>query len=134
LVGMVDGRKQRVYDDSYKEVEVLAMDDERIREAFETGEELSRTPDEKIAYESRLKTIIDAEARLADARSMRENEGRKEGIEEGIEKDIEKGEQNKAIGVIIKGAKKCLENSMLADLTGHTVEEVEQILKEHRQI
>lgn len=132
LLGMVDARKQRVYDDIYKELEALAMNDERIREAFETWEELSRTPDEKIAYESRLKTIIDAEARLADARSMGENEGRKEGIKEGIEKGIEKGEKNKAIGVIIEGAKKGLETSMLADLTGHTVEEVEQILKEHR--
>src|SRR5699024_6662216 len=54
------------------------MIDARIREAFETREELSRTPDEKIAYESRLKTIIDAEARLADARSMGENEGKLE--------------------------------------------------------
>src|SRR5699024_6768944 len=58
LLGMVDARKQRVYDDIYKELEALAMNDERIREAFEAWEELSRTPDEKIAYESRLKTII----------------------------------------------------------------------------
>jgi len=65
---MVDARKQRVYDDIYKELEALAMNDERIREAFETWEELSHAPDEKIAYESRLKTIIDEEARLADAK------------------------------------------------------------------
>ena len=68
LLGMVETRKQRVYDDIYKELEALAMKDERIREAFETWEELSRTPDELIAYESRLKAIIDEEARLADAK------------------------------------------------------------------
>src|SRR5699024_12103246 len=48
--------KQRVYDDIHKELEALAMKDERIREAFETWEELSRTPDELIAYESRLRS------------------------------------------------------------------------------
>ena len=65
---MVDARKQRVYDDIYKELEALAMKDERIREAFETWEELSHAPDEKIVYESRLKAIIDEEAKLADAK------------------------------------------------------------------
>src|SRR5699024_3653234 len=134
LLGMVDARKQSVYDDIYKELEALAMNDERIREAFETWEELSRTPDEKIAYESRLKTTIDAEGRVGDARSMGEKVGRNEGIEEGIDNGIEKGEKNKANGVIIEGAKKGLETSMLAELTAHTVAGVEQILKEHRQI
>src|SRR5699024_3659017 len=126
---MVDARKQRVYDDIYTELEALAMKDERVREGFETWEDLSSTSAEKITYESRLRTIRDAEERLDDARIRGENEGRKEGKEEGIEKGIEKGEKNKAIGVIIEGAKKGLETSMLADLTGHTVEEVEQILK-----
>src|SRR5699024_12430184 len=105
-LGMVDGSKQKVYDDNYKELDVLAMNDERIREAFETWEELSRTPVEKIAYESRLKTNIDAEARLADARSMGVKEGRKEGIKEGIKKGMEKGDKYKAIGDIIEDATK----------------------------
>src|SRR5699024_12789015 len=74
LLGMVDARKQRVYDDIYKELEALAMKDERIREAFETWEELRRTPDELIAFECRLKANIDEEARLAEAK----REGREE--------------------------------------------------------
>src|SRR5699024_9231237 len=88
----------RVYDDIYKELEALAMNDERIREAFETWEELSRTPDEKIAYESRLKTIIDAEARLADARSMGENEGKLETARNLLKMDIDVENIKKARG------------------------------------
>ena|SRR5699024_5811674 len=65
---MVDARKQRVYDDIHKELEALAMNEKLIRDALEIWEELSRTPDELIAYESRLKAIIDEEARLADAK------------------------------------------------------------------
>src|SRR5699024_9713335 len=94
LLGMVDARKQRVYDDIYKELEALAMNDERIREAFETWEELSRTPDEKIAYESRLKTIIDAEAR-----SMGENEGKLETARNLLKMDIDLETIIKATGL-----------------------------------
>src|SRR5699024_4272499 len=89
LLGMVDARKQRVYDDIYKELEALAMNDERIREAFETWEELSRTHDEKIAYESRLKTIIDAEATLENARRRGKNEGKLETARNLLKMDID---------------------------------------------
>src|SRR5699024_6870377 len=88
-------RKQRVYDDIYKELEALAMKDERIREAFETWGELSRTPDELIAYESRLKAIIDEEARLADAK--------REGRAEEKDKTVQKMMQiNSGIGTIVQ--------------------------------
>ena len=46
------------------ELEELAMKDERLIEAFTAWEELSQTPDTIIAYQSRLKTIIDEEAKL----------------------------------------------------------------------
>lgn len=64
LLGMVDARKQKVYDDIYVELEALAMKDEHLVEAFNAWEELSQTPDTIIAYHSRLKAIIDEEAKL----------------------------------------------------------------------
>ena len=142
LLGMVDASKQRVYDDIHKELEALAMKDERIREAFETWEELSRTPDELIAYESRLKAIIDEEAKIADAKHAGEEKGlekgrkkgREEGIEEGLEEGIEKGEKNKVVEFIITGDNKGVETSFLAELTGYSVEEVKLIIKEHREL
>ncbi|MER1986643.1 MAG: hypothetical protein ABS948_12200 [Solibacillus sp.] len=59
LLGMVDARKQKVYDEIYHELEELAMKDDELIAAFEAWEELSQTPDTVIAYQSRLKAIID---------------------------------------------------------------------------
>lgn len=81
LLGMVDARKQRVYDEIYKELEALAMKDENLLEAFTAWENLSQTPDTIMAYHSRLKAIIDEEAKL----DYMHHKGREEGIEEGRE-------------------------------------------------
>ncbi len=59
LLVMVDGRKQKVYEDIYKVLEELAMKDRNLREAFEAWEELSQDPESIIAYESRVKFMID---------------------------------------------------------------------------
>ena len=79
LLGMVDARKKKVYDDIYKELEELAMKDEHLIEAFTAWEELSQTPDTIIAYQSRLKTIIDEEAKLDYAEFKGMEKGREEG-------------------------------------------------------
>src|SRR5699024_5112318 len=117
--------------DIYKELEALAMKDERIREAFETWEELSRTPDELIAYESRLKAIIDEEARLADAK----REGKEEEklktvhnllqINAGIETIVQATGLTKAD---INNLKRKVYTSRINECT---VEEI-QILKDHQ--
>ena len=78
LLGMVDAKKQRVYDEIYEELEELATKDENLVEAFNEWENLSQTPETIIAYQSRLKAILDEEARLDDVREK--------GIEEGVKK------------------------------------------------
>ena len=78
LLGMVDARKQRVYDEIYEELEELATKDENLVEAFNEWENLSQTPETIIAYQSRLKAILDEEARLDDVHEK--------GIEEGVKK------------------------------------------------
>lgn len=62
LLGIVDHRNGKVYEDIYKELEVIAMDDKILYSAFEGWEELSMTEEEVRAYESRLKHILDEEA------------------------------------------------------------------------
>ncbi|MFD1360927.1 Rpn family recombination-promoting nuclease/putative transposase [Lentibacillus salinarum] len=62
LLGMVDHRNDEVYEDIYRELEVIAMKDESLRSAFEGWEELSMTEEQYLAYESRLKRIRDEEA------------------------------------------------------------------------
>ena len=100
-------------------MEVLALKDERLQQAFDTWQELSQNPDTIIAYHSRLKTIIDAEAKLDYARHQ--------GIEEGIQKGIQEGlvQQNKQIAqkMIAKGKS----DEEIQDLTELPLEEIQRL-------
>ncbi|MDC3413864.1 Rpn family recombination-promoting nuclease/putative transposase [Terrihalobacillus insolitus] len=62
MLGMVDHRNDKIYDDIYRELEEISMKDESLRDAFKNWEELSMTEEEYLAYESRLKRIMDEEA------------------------------------------------------------------------
>ncbi|WP_234032336.1 Rpn family recombination-promoting nuclease/putative transposase [Lentibacillus cibarius] len=62
LLGMVDHRKGKVYDDIYHELEEIALTDESLRETFQNWEELSSTQEQRLKYDSRLKQIMDEEA------------------------------------------------------------------------
>lgn len=89
------------------------MKDENLLEAFNAWENLSQTQETIIAYQSRLKVLIDEEARLADVRE--------EGIEEGIEQGVKKVAQN----MIAKGKS----NEEIMDVTDLTLGEVEALRK-----
>ena len=123
LLGMVDVRRQKVYDDIYRELEELAMKDERLIEAFNAWEELSQTPDTIIAYQSRLKTIIDEEAKLDYAEYKGIEKGREEGIKQGIEQGIEEGIKKVAMKMIAKGKS----NEEIMDATDLTLEDIEKL-------
>ena len=97
LLGMVDVRKEKVYNDIYQELEELAMKDENLVEAFNEWENLSQTPETIIAYQSRLKAILDEEARLDDVREKSLEEGIEQGIEKVARRMIAKGKSNEEI-------------------------------------
>ena len=101
LLGMVDARKHKVYEDIYKELEELAMKDDRLIDAFTAWESLSKTQEEIIAYHSRLKVLIDEEAKLdyAEYKGIQKGreEGKKELLEQLIIKMIANGSDNEAI-------------------------------------
>lgn len=84
LLGMVDVRKQKVYDDIYHELEVLAMEDEKIVEAFQAWESLSQTPE----------TMIDEEAKIDAAKQYGKMEGKEEGVFQPKVAMIKTGLQN----------------------------------------
>lgn len=87
------------------------MKDENLLEAFNAWENLSQTQETIIAYQSRLKVLIDEEARLADVRE--------EGIEEGIEQGVKKVAQN----MIAKGKS----NEEIMDVTDLSLEEMKAL-------
>lgn len=63
------------------------MTEQDILEALEESQSLSVTPENRYAYEMRLKWLLD---QLSNIRSSRE-EGRQEGMQEAIRKMNEKG-------------------------------------------
>lgn len=87
MLGMVDHRHGEVYDDIYKELEEIAMNDESLRDAFENWEELSMTREQVLQYESRLKVLLDKEA------ERRQEEERKQEIKR-MEKDLYEKEKH----------------------------------------
>lgn len=67
LLGMVDRRKGKVYEDIFKELEEIAMKDETLKEAFQCWEALSGTMEQRIAYEGRMKRIFDEQSAIREA-------------------------------------------------------------------
>ena len=92
LLGMVDRRNGKVYEDIFKELEAIAMKDETLREAFKNWEALSMTPEQYFAYEGRMKRIFDEEAAVREA-ELRVQEGIEKGLQEGLQKGIQEGLQ-----------------------------------------
>jgi len=98
---MLDDSKNIVREDIYKALEEKAMTDENIRKAFQAWEEISQDPDNIIAYQSRVKYMLDEAAQIEDAKYYAEQEGIEKGIKQGIEgiakKMIIKGNSDKEI-------------------------------------
>ena len=95
LLGIVDQRKGKVYDDIFKELEAIAMEDDKLHEAIGNWDTLSNTKEQMAAYRSRVKRIFDeesaileAELRVVEGVERGREEGRKEGIQEGREEGI----------------------------------------------
>ena len=109
LLGMVDHKNDKVYNDIYQELEEIAMKDESLRDAFQSWEELSMTQKEYLAYESRLKFINDEIA------AEREAELR---LKAGIEKGKEQGKENAKEEI----ARRLLKLGMETDLVAKSVE------------
>jgi len=82
LLGIVDRREGKVYDDIFKELEEIAMDDGTLRTAFQSWEALSGSQEEVLAYEARLKSVLDEEAAVREA-ELRTIEAKQEGILQG---------------------------------------------------
>lgn len=111
LLGMVDGRKKKVYAEIYRELEELAMKDENLRAAFDTWEEISQAPETILAYQSRLKYIQDEEARYID----------------GINKGIEQGRKQEQMELVKKLLKRHEPIEEIMDLLGLSRDEIERI-------
>jgi len=140
MLGMVDRRHGTVYKDIYKELEEIAMKDETLKEAFRGWEDLSLTQEQRLAYEARLKRILDEEAAQREA-ILREEEARKIGMEKGertgkeIGKEIgkkigeEKGRQAEKDTIALRLLKKGMDIESISEITGLTRERIIEMKK-----
>lgn len=92
LLGIVDQKQGKVYEDIYKELELIAMKDNTLKSAFQGWDVLSASTDEVLAYEARLKQVLDEEAAKREA-ELREKEAQEKGLEKGLEKGREEGRE-----------------------------------------
>ena len=90
LLGIVDHRNGKIYEDIYKELEAIAMNDETLKTAFQSWDRLSSTQEEVLAYEARLKQVLDEEAARREA-ELREQEALERGMKEGMKEGIKEG-------------------------------------------
>ena len=60
------------------------MTDSRLEQAFQKWEELSQTPESILAYDARLKAILDEEARIEYAETKGFEQGKDTGFEDGL--------------------------------------------------
>jgi predicted transposase/invertase (TIGR01784 family) len=129
LLGIVDHRNGEIYEDIYKELEEIAMKDEKLKNAFQGWDVLSATHEDVLAYEARLKQVLDEEAARIEA-ELREKEAHEKGLEEGIEKGIEKGGTVEKFTIAKRMLKEGLEVKVVAKFTELTTEQVQKIKKE----
>lgn len=91
------------------------MRDENIANVFSAWEELNRSKEDVLAYESRLKYILDEEAKLEDVKYMAEKKGKEEGQREKTE-EVAQNLLAKKMNV-----------EFIAEITGLTVERIKEI-------
>jgi predicted transposase/invertase (TIGR01784 family) len=142
LLGIVDRRDGKVYDDIFKELEEIAMKDETLLTAFQSWETLSSNQEEVLAYEARLKHVLDKEAAIREA-ELREKEarreglqkghkeghkkGHKEGLEEGLKEGHKEGKKDGVQEIVKHMLKQGRDVETVANLTGLTKDEVWEI-------
>lgn len=149
LIGIVDRRKGKVYDDIFRELEEIAVTDDTLKTAFNSWEHLSADHQEVLAYEARLKKILDEGAAIREAelreleatkrgteKGLREGrlegmrqgiqEGRKEGRKEGKKEGLQEGKEAIARRLLSKG----LDIDLVIAATELSREHVLQIIKQ----
>ncbi|WP_148205032.1 Rpn family recombination-promoting nuclease/putative transposase [Anoxybacillus flavithermus] len=90
MLSAVDSRTKRMDEDMFRELEGIAMTERDILEALEEWQSLSVDPENRYAYEMRLKWLLDQLSNIRGSREEGLKEGLKKGREEGIKETIRK--------------------------------------------
>lgn len=118
LLGIVDHRNGRVYEELYKELEEIAMDDEHLQNAFASWQEISVSPESLPAYRARLKQVLDDEAMVIEAKYREEA-----ALVHGKELGAQDANESTACNLLKKG----MEIEEIAEVTGLSSERIEEL-------
>lgn len=130
MLGMVDRRNGKVYDDIFKELEEISMKDESLRMAFENWEELSMNQEQYMAYESRSRRILDEESFQRNMELMSQEIERNKKEVERKEKEVEqkeKGLEQRMEELAHRLLAKGMEIEFVTESTGLTKDKVIEI-------
>lgn len=111
------------------------MKDDLLHDAINDWEVLSGTREQMLAYEGRMKRIIDEEAAVREA-ELRVEEARQEARQEArreaelrIQEAREKGRQEVEIEIVRNLLVKNMNIKMIAEITGFTEVKIEEIIE-----
>ncbi|WP_100401778.1 hypothetical protein [Bacillus sp. FJAT-42315] len=106
------------------------MKDETLKNAFQGWDLLSANQEEVLAYEARLKQVLDEEATRIEA-ELREKEALEKGLEKGLQKGLAQGREEGATeekkATVQRMLREGIEVELIAKLTDLTVEQVKAI-------
>ena len=138
LLGAVDRRSNKIYDDIYRELEAIAMEDPVLLQAFQSWQELSSTKEQVLEYESRLKQLLDEEAAVREAElrvqeaelRVQEAELRVQEAELRAIEAKEKGKVEEKFEIARKMILDGFDNGVIAKLTELSVNQIERVRRE----
>jgi predicted transposase/invertase (TIGR01784 family) len=113
----------------FDELEEWAMNEQEIREALEEWEKLSVSPENRYAYEMRLKWLRDQLSNLLGERRAGLEEGLKKGRTEGLKKGREEGRKEGVRQVALEMLRAGLDLEMIMSVTKLSREELNELAK-----
>ena len=103
----------------------MTINYDKVNKAVNFWRELNLSQEEVIAYQSRLKYILDEEAKLDYAKHMAEQKGMQKGIEEGKKERENEAKEEIANNLLVNN----MDIDFISKITGLSMERIEEIKK-----
>jgi len=101
----------------------MTINYDKVNKAVNFWIELNLSQEEVIAYQSRLKYILDEEAKLDDVKHMAEQKGMQKGIEERKKEGKIEAKEEMANNLLVNN----MEIDFISKITGLSMERIEEI-------
>jgi len=101
----------------------MTINYDKVNKAVNFWIELNLSQEEVIAYQSRLKYILDEEAKLDDVKHMAEQKGMQKGIEERKKEGENEAKEEIANNLLVNN----MDIDFISKITGLSMERIEEI-------